>query len=268
MQRVTSRKIEIVTPSFNGGVEVAELTKGRSVTADPDSGLLVVDSPEVQRMAGNNPLDWNTWLRFCAPCYQISADVNDYILFPAQIMISDLPNRNAVGFPLKTLVSWHRDAGMAAYRMWKGQPVFVDHANKVDTAASGVIVDVSLRRLAGYGTKAKPLYKLQFLMAVDRTKNPTLAKAILEKKYGMVSMGAYVSGYICSVCEAELGECSHLDPDAPFDFYLTRDGQLVFRQVYGITPFECSVVGVGAFPSSTFQQVIDVSTGDILWNDR
>ena len=268
LRRVKAKGVaSLVVPTMFAPVDLHQSLK-RHTASMTDAGLLVVDRPEIQEVTQGAPLDWNVWLKFCAPCYDISPDVNDYVLFPAQIMISDLPNRNTVGFPLKVLTAWHRDAGMPAYRLWRGQPTFVEHDNKDHRKASGVIIDVALRKLVGYGTDAKPLYKLLFLMAVDRTKNPTLATAILKKEYGMVSMGAYVDGYSCSVCNAELGRCSHLNPNAAFDFYINSNNELVFRQVFGITPFECSVVDVGAFPTSTFQQTIDVRTGDVIWNDR
>ncbi len=268
LKKAKSRGVaSLVVPTMFSPIDLHAKLKQQTAAVDK-SGLLVVDSPEVQEVTQGEPLDWGTWLKFCAPCYGISPDMSDYVIFPAQIMISDLPNRNTVGFPLKVLTAWHRDAGMPAYRLWRGQPVFVEHDNKDHTKASGVIVDVALRKLQGYGTDAKPLYKLMFLMAVDRTKNPNLAQAILKKQYGMVSMGAYVDGYKCSSCDAELGRCSHLNSNAQYDFYIDSNNELIFRQVFGITPFECSVVDVGAFPTSTFQQAIDIRTGEVVWNDR
>ena len=268
LRKIRSKGVEtLAMPTMFAPVDMHASLK-RQTASMSDAGILLLDEPEIQAVTQGAPLDWNVWLKFCAPCYDISPNVDDYVLFPAQIMISDLPNRNTVGFPLKVLTAWHRDAGMPAYRLWRGQPVFVEHDNKDHRKASGVIIDVALRRLVGYGTEGRPLYVLLFLMAVDRTKNPQLANAILKKEYGMVSMGAYVEGYTCSSCGAELGRCSHLNANAQYDFYINSNNELIFRQVFGITPFECSVVSVGAFPTSTFQQAIDVRTGEIVWNDR
>ncbi len=218
---------------------------------------------------GVSAVDWATWLPFAATAMDISRNVDDYVLVPSIIMLNDLPNRNTVAFPLKELLKWHRDAGMPAYRLWKGQPVFVEHANDSDDkskikTASGVIVDVALHRLEGYGTVEKPLYKIILLIAVDRTKNPQLASDILNKKISMVSMGAYVEGYICSKCGALLGKCSHLNAKRDYDFYIDSDNELVYRMCFGITPFETSFVSVGAFPMSVFQKAVDVRTGEVV----
>lgn len=263
----TSSVEQLVVPSLLSGIDMFSMLKSHTASVT-DTGLITLDQPEIQEVTQGAPLDWHVWLKSCASAYQISPHVDDYVLLPAQVMISDLPNRNTVGFPLKTLTAWHRDAGMPAYRLWRGQPVFVEHDNQDPTKASGVIVDVALRRLPGFGTQEKPLYKLLFLKAIDRSKNPTLANAILKKEVGMISMGSYVDHYTCSVCNAELGRCSHLNPKAQYDFYVNANNELVYRQVAGITPFESSIVGTGAFPTSTFQKMVDVRTGQVYWNDR
>lgn len=265
--KATAKVERLVIPSLLQGIDMFSMIKSHTASVT-DTGLVTIERPEIQEITQGSPLDWHDWLKFCASSLKISPHLDDYVLLPAQVMLSDLPNRNTVGFPLKSLVAWHRDAGLPSYRLWKGQPVFVEHDNKDPEKASGVIVDVALRKLAGYGTPEKPLYKLLFLKAIDRSKNPTLANAILKKEVGMISMGSYVDHYTCSVCNAELGRCSHLDPSKPYDFYVTANNELVFRQVAGITPFESSIVGTGAFPTSTFQKIWDMKTGEVTWNDR
>jgi hypothetical protein len=75
------------------------------------SGQMMVESPELVGMP-QIPLDFNTWLPFSAPHYQISPDPSDYILTPVIVMPSDIPNRNGVAFPLKELIAFNPDMGM------------------------------------------------------------------------------------------------------------------------------------------------------------
>jgi len=64
------------------------------------------------------------------------------------------------------------------------------------------------------------------------------------------SMGAWVSGYECSVCNQEVGTCDHV-PQQDFRPTLTEEaGALAFKNCIGITGFELSSVGDPAWVSA------------------
>jgi hypothetical protein len=183
-----------------------------------DDGRLIIDN-EVTRETGLNvPLDITTWLPFSAGPYHISPRFEDYVLKPVIILPADLPNRNAVAFPLNELIQFNPDLGQLAYKTWKGKPTFYEHQNNDITKAYGVIADSFLRKMIGYGNGH--LWKVLLLLMFDRTKNPDTVNRIISGDLNSFSMGAYVQAYTCSYCEAKLGECPHLSPSKTGEFYI------------------------------------------------
>lgn len=190
-------------------------------------------------------LDVTTWLPFAAPKYHISPHIEDYIFVPVFTIPSDLPNRNGVAFPLRSLLEFRPERGMQAYKTFKGQPVQYEHDNLDITKASGVIIDASLKRLNGYGQGK--VWKLMELLAIDRSKNPQLAMDVLSNNRNSYSMGALVESYSCSYCNSPLGQCNHITArQGCVDFY-EKDGKLVFKNVHGIDGIETSSVATPAY---------------------
>ena len=211
-----------------------------AVTAD----ATVIDTPEMKKEGINVPMDFGTWLPFCAPHYHISANIDDYVMIPAIIMPSDLPNRNAVGFPLSELIAFNPNLGQLAYKTWRGKPTFEEHENTDITKSRGVIVDTYMRKMEGFGEGK--VWKLLALLAFDRSKDESLCNKILSGEMNSYSMGAYVSSYTCSYCGSDVGECSHLNPKASCELYVLN-GKLVFKQVRGVEGFETSAVASPAY---------------------
>lgn len=238
-----------INPLFNcsepgmAPVDVHKALKNRDLVKSGHS-LEVASSSSSLSVMGK-ALDFADWLPYAAKAMNISPDVGDYILQPYVIIVSDVPNRNAVGFPTRELVKWNRDMGSCAYAGWKGQPMFLEHKNDDHTKALGVVADVTMRKLEGFSNDN--MWKVVALAAVDRTRAPNQASEIMSGELNMVSMGCYVEKYTCSKCGSDLGKCSHLNPKAKFDFYIDSAGDLVYRMCNGITPFELSLVGVGAY---------------------
>jgi hypothetical protein len=58
-----------------------------------------------------------------------------------------------------------------------------------------------------------------------------------------------VDAYSCGGCGAEETKCHHIDPKKPVEFYEHR-GQLYYRNVHGVKPFELSAVEDPAYPSA------------------
>lgn len=227
--------------------------KSGSVQVDQDR--MVVTLPEQNGLS--IPLDISVWLPFAASQYHISRNLDDYILTPVIVMPSDLPNRNAVGFPLKELVKFHPNLGQQAYKTWKGKPTHYEHANEDITKAYGVIADAFMRRLVGFNHGQ--VWKILLLLAFDRSKNPDIVNRIISGDLNSYSMGAFIGSYTCSFCGEELGNepgcCIHLDINKPGVMY-DLQGKLVFRNIKDCEGFEVSCVESPAFLSALSDTVI------------
>ncbi len=190
------------------------------------------------------PAGFEHWLPFSAPHYKISPQLSDYFFRPVILFITDLPNRNGVGFPASELARWSEEGGCQAFMTWRGKPLHVEHKSEDPTQAIGVIVDVAMRPLKGYGDNR--LWKVIALAAVDRTKRTDITAEIEANRRNTWSMGALVDGYTCSYCGAEVGNCHHIDKDAKVVFY-EKDGKLVYKLVRGVFGIELSSVDDPAY---------------------
>lgn len=227
-----------VLASDDYGQFVASLTR-RST----ESRLKTHANPDAITAPGGDalitPAGFESWLPFAAKHHHISPDIKDYFFRPVILFLTDLPNRNGVSFPSRELARWSEEGGCQAFMTWRGKPLHVEHAAEDPTQAIGVIADVVMRPLRGYGSNK--LWKVIALAAVDRTKRTSITSAIESGKRNTWSMGALVEGYTCSYCGAEVGECVHIDKDAKMVFY-ELNGKLVYKEVYGIGGVELSSV--------------------------
>lgn len=210
----------------------------------------------------NSTFDQNgfeTWLPWAAKQFAISPDPKDYYMNTTVILIGDLPNRNGVAFPTSELAKWNRDLGRQAYKGWVGMPLHVEHKSDVDEEAIGVVADVAMTSVAGHN--GGRVYKVVGLVAVDTTKNPKITGPIARGERTTWSMGAMVNGYTCSYCGSEEGKCRHYDKEEPVVFF-EKNGILVHRNVYGVTPFEFSSVGDPAFGAAIHNHEWNLSYKD------
>lgn len=198
-------------------------------------------------------LDITTWLPFASKEYNTSPDINDYLILPVFTIPTDLPNRNGVAFPLKSLLQFQPEYGMQSYKTFKGKPTFYEHKNDDHTKAYGVIADAFLKNLKGFSNDR--IWKLVKLLCFDRTKNVDVTSRLASGELKTFSMGAYVDQYFCSYCNAELGNCKHIKKGR-IDFY-EKDGQLVFKNVSGVVGFENSAVETPAYAMSIGTRIID-----------
>lgn len=249
------------------------LTHGKriAVYAFTDETLPTIDLHDEMKKSGNAeitdtgikintpglevPIDFHSWLPRAAPHYHVSPHLEDYVITPVIIMPSDLPNRNAVGFPLDQLVAFNPDRGQIAYKTWKGKPTFYEHQNNDITKAYGIIADSYLRKMVGYGDNK--VYKILLLLTFDRSKHPDIVNRIINKDLNTYSMGAYIEGYTCSYCGEDIGSiyCGHLDPKQPTNMYEIGN-KLVYRNVRGIEGFETSAVESPAYVSAISDTLI------------
>lgn len=199
---------------------------------------------------------------FAAEKYNISANLKDYVVQPVIIMPSDLPNRNKVAFPLRRLSEFLPEIGCLGYETWRYMPCFRDHNNSDWTQAKGIVLDVGIRPMPN--AKGN-LWKVNALLAFDRSRDPELANKILEGD-SSYSMGALVSNYNCAVCGSEVTRkdrptCEHFNiPDNPkFDtFIVNGKRRLAHWNVGSFKGFEVSYVDVPAYSSAL--------GGELVWS--
>lgn len=234
-------------------IDVHSEIKRNNIEVAGDRVLMRANTNAITANNNEEKLDITTWLPFAAPKYQISADINDYIFVPVFTIPSDIPNRNGVAFPLKTLLEFNVEQGCQAYKTFRGKPVHYEHKNENPLEAHGVIVDSFLRKLHGYGNGR--VWKVMLLLALDRTKSPNLTQQIADGEMNSYSMGAWVDKYTCSYCNADVGKCSHIPHNSPLCFY-EKDGKLVFKNMHGMSGFECSSVGTPAWSVAVSDKIL------------
>lgn len=185
-------------------------------------------------------LEANIWLPRAAEEYNLSKDINDYILVPVPSMITDIPNTNGDSVTLKDLTKFNTEQGQLAYKTWTGKPMYVEHQHKPEWIR-GVILDTYIRPIAGFPKH----YKLVKLAALDRTRDPRLIQRVIDRELNTYSMGMYFTSYTCSVCGHKAGKgignpCVHTKPRKPT--YRMADGRLCYRICHDITGFELSLL--------------------------
>ena len=178
-------------------------------------------------------------LPFVSKAYALSADPADYFFRPIPLFLSELPNRNGIGFPAAQLVRWSVEGGCQAYMTWKGKPMHVEHQDQNPLDAIGFIPDVAMVPLKGYGDDK--LWKVIALSAFDRTKHEVCPR-IETKDHNTFSMGCVVDDFYCSYCGAEVGKCRHIDSKAQGVQLYELNGRLVYKLVGGIMGKELSAV--------------------------
>ena len=206
--------------------------------------------------AQSSLVDWAGWLPFAAKQYNISPDVKDYVVIPVPTIITDLPNRNGIAFPLREMVMFRPQLGMQSYRTWKGKPTFEEHEHGDHTKAKGVILDTHMRKIPGMN-----VWRLMKLLAFDRNVDSQLCNDILARKRNSYSMGAYLDGYTCSICHKEFGTCTHPPVGAKKNdvIFLPHGDSLVFLNVVNPEGFETSAVKTPAFIPALNDNVIDMN---------
>lgn len=202
-------------------------------------------------------LDAHTWLPLCAPIYEISANLNDYVIVPVVTVISDLPNTNGDSIELAEMMAFNAEHGMPFYKTFKGKPVQLEHDNKVLNRARGVILDSYISPLTGFGGKRG---KIVQLLAIDKTKDRETARKVLSGDINTYSIGARFTEYQCSVTgriyKPGMPAGQFTQPGVPT--YMREDGQLVFRSLKGLCGFETSIVGTPAYTCAVSDDLIDM----------
>lgn len=217
-------------------------------------------------------LNYETWLPFSAKVYKISPRIEDYIIVNTLICPSELPNRNGIAFPTAELAAFRpAPTNRLVWEAWAGCPVCFEHDNTDLEKSYGVILDTSFQKVHGFG--GGKLWKVMGLLAIDKNKNPDVAKKVLEGKINTYSMGALVDYFTCGYCGTQCNDnycCSHISSPKVVNWKKYRDfdgsTHLAFLNAHGIQPIECSIVADPAWAPALSDNVLDPFAPDVMQN--
>lgn len=182
-------------------------------------------------------------LPFASEAYDISPNIEDYVMVEVPIVVATFPNRNLDAFPYEELVAYRPLIGRTAYATFVGKPVHQDHDNEEPLRAKGIILDATLAKFRGK-------WHVKILKAFDRSKDPALAKKVAEKDRVGHSMGALVEETECSIPSCRfisdgVNTCEHIAQGAGKGRII--GGQLVYELLRRFNYVESSSVSDPAY---------------------
>lgn len=185
-----------------------------------------------------------SWLQAAADTYQISGDINDYVIVDIPSVTIDIPNRNLQAFPYEEVSFFDNMQGSLVFQTFTGRPTHIDHKNSDPLEAKGVHFDSTLQFVPAYN-----VWKIRTLAGFDRTKDPRLVDDILTGRRNGYSMGALVQNFVCSNCgEVEVVKrpcrCMAMGKGS------IVDNRLVYQMCAGVQFFEQSSVEDPADPTA------------------
>lgn len=140
-----------------------------------------------------------SWLPAASKTYKISNDISDYILtdIPAvTVAMSGMPNKNFQAFTNEEVLHYDPMLGMQVFKTFIGKGTHLEHDNKDPEKAKGVIFGSLLIPIVGYN---QPMFKISILAGWDRTKDPDLVRAIMNRERTGYSMGSIVKAFVCAI---------------------------------------------------------------------
>lgn len=210
-------------------------------------------------------LDYQQWLPSAARRYNISKNIEDYVIVNTPMIPSDIPNRNGVAFPLHELLQFREPpVNRIVYKSWVGCPTHLEHQADDCTKALGIILDTSLVQIKNYGNGRH--WMVMALLAFDKNKYPERARQIQERKVNTYSMGATCEYFTCGMSGVRLDNPAYshrLAKAMEFDIVvdpLTYKDTLIFRNAHNLVPGECSTVDDPAWAPALSDIVFDLAT--------
>lgn len=204
-----------------------------------------------------------SFLPFAAKNYNISPNIEDYVIFSTIICPSDLPNRNGIAFPLAELAKFTPTPNPHfVYKAWIGCPAHCEHDNIDPLKAIGVVFDTSLVKMPEEYGNGK-LYNVIGVLGIDKTKAPEIADDFANGRIDTVSMGAYASYFTCSICGQVIDDthhCPHIRSKDEVNFTPFTDEfgnvQIAFLNAHELDPIEVSVVKDPAWAPASSDMIL------------
>lgn len=183
-------------------------------------------------------------LPFFAERYNISADINDYVLAPVSVFLSGIPNKKGHAFTMEELTTADPNRGQLKYETFNRQPLHEDHVNGDFTKARGLVLASSLQHAPEF---EGDVYRCICLQAYDRKTHPGLVGKILSGAINSYSMGARAQAFECSICKQPVpGKCNHIPKGmllgTGFDKFPIVDGRAAYLEARGTQFFEISAL--------------------------
>ncbi len=163
-------------------------------------------------MDGGLSVDVESVLDSVGDVYQISRDPSDYLLIPCRACSADRPNENMDAFRREELLRFDPKLGRRVYSTFHLKPHFVNHNASNYSLARGVLIDSHyndanaandlVKEAVSEATGNVPANDefVECLIAVDMSKDPTLAEAYRNGSVYRFSMGCDVGSTECSIC--------------------------------------------------------------------
>ena len=157
-------------------------------------------------------IDLEERLDTVADVYKISRDPRDYLLVPARANSIGRFNSNLDGWTYEETVAFRPELGCRTYSTYNSKPHFVEHQASRYEVARGMILDSHLnldnpadeevKRAVVEAIGIEPDLDIftEVVLAVDQSKDPTLAEAYKTGAISTFSMGADVESTVCNIC--------------------------------------------------------------------
>lgn len=232
-------------------VSAAYKTEAHNKSYQYDKGKGVIANVlQGKEISGNFKRDIDvSWLQAAADTYEISGDINDYVIVDIPSVTVDIPNRNLQAFPYEEVSFFDNMQGSLVYQTFTGRPTHIDHQNSNPLEAKGVHFDSTLQFVPAYN-----VWKIRTLAGFDRTKDQKLVADILSGRRNGYSMGALVQNFVCSNCgqvEVIKNPCRCMAMGKGS----IVDGRLVYQLCAGVQFFEQSSVEDPADPTAVTDSV-------------
>ena len=150
---IKDRAIERTIASTNIGICVDDALKSGELRPESKTrknlSFVLDKQSEISSAGVTTPFPFGQLLSYAHRTYEISSHVEDYVLVPVPIIISDVPNANGVSFPAKSLSSFSPTHGMPHFKTWVGKPTHNEHQNKDHKKAKGIVIDSIMNPVRG-----------------------------------------------------------------------------------------------------------------------
>jgi hypothetical protein len=179
-------------------------------------------------------------LDMVADFYKISRDPKDYLLIPARANSIGRFNANLDGWTYPEITVFRPEFGCRTYATYINKPHFVEHKSDRQEIARGVILDshINMSNAADDNVKRAVMETIGFepvvdafvevVVAMDKTKDPILARAYSTGAIKTFSMGADVEATQCNICENVATNnwsfCDHIKQKYSKKSYRMADG--------------------------------------------
>ena len=227
--------------AFQGGDQITERDE------DAVKGVLNILSKDV--------------LQAVSRVYNISANINDYIFPVPRAVTADVPNNNGDNFQHEELTRFSTDHRCQVFQTFRNDPLHVEHMASNPKTARGYIPDVH------YITINADDKHVLTVVAMDATKDPPLAKGLLDGDIDSFSMGCICDSVRCSKCRHVAHSDKNLCECLKWYKMSTINGELIYEDCLGVEYQELSVVGTPADPKARTQALLRYASRQVGKNN-